>query len=413
MGIKISEETWERHGVDFSKLTTAEEIEKLEKLVAELVFHDMTDVAHNTLYMIKKEGGNINAILGDKELKDRYLVAVNDIKLITLDTLDDPEFLEFIEKYFVKYLRHPRINIFDKVRAKLLTIPIYFRDDLKVKIIEYLKKNKETIGDHKIKVRSQEEEKPAYVGNWLVNYDNILGVGVHDKLERVKYLTQNKNTQKLSQKDKTTLHDLLLFYDLMRLSSWEVGALDNYSLETLKPGIYYPTTETGRGVEPIPASSSRPEPEKSETENINKNQKADDIVAPPPKFQPKPQPQPQPQPQPATTSPQKIELSLSSIPSVAKLSTQHLRDISSDPHQAADSIKREVFKLIGASPMDKGQAKMSWQQSPLYKLYIAMGEESMKTKKPIKDIAAGRQQNSQPYLTEAEFKAVVEISRIF
>jgi len=204
------------------------------------------------------------------------------------------------------------------------------------------------------------------------------------------------------------LHDTLYFYDLLKISSWEVGALDNWGLEIFAPFVGLessparpeaaikskaakpPASEPTGAARKQPVSTGRPQPSVVDL----KDTKGDQVVK-----------------KPASPAPEKF--TINSVASIANLSVGYLQGLSPDPHQAAEQIKRQIIKLIGVSPLEKSQAKNNWQQSPLYRLYIAMGEASMKTKKPIREVAAECQQNNQPYLTEAEFKAVVEISRIF
>jgi hypothetical protein len=116
----------------------------------------------------------------------------------------------------------------------------------------------------------------------------------------------------------------------------------------------------------------------------------------------------------APTLPKKeISFKLESIDSIKKLSDEHFRKISDDPNVAAERIKSEVARLTATSPMDRSRAKEAWQQSELYKLYIAMGEDGMRMGKPISEVVKSRKAMRRPYLSEEEFGAVVELSKMF
>ncbi|MBU1178536.1 hypothetical protein KJ903_04985 [Patescibacteria group bacterium] len=433
--------------IDLDKLDTPGILASIDKFADDAIKHNYVKESYELFIRLKKmvDGKDPSKVSTQAQ---KYQPALAKLTLVVLHALADGDFLDFIRDYFVKYLDNEYIDLFARVRTKLVGTPIELRDDLKKKIIEILKQNRERIGQTEINIGGK--NKSPSVRNWLASYENFAGVGYHDKIQLLKYLSQNPNCQKLSKSAKDHLHDLLYFYDLMRISSWEVGALDNYGLEAVSPGAYTLDFSVAAGsASPASPAGSKPVT-KVKPGSSQPGRKQPGTPAPPPTTSPgtkspasevgqsptSPLARPQPPTssaskstnvvnlkqtgaakasplQPPATAVVKEKLHLDSIPSISKISIQYFRGLASDPYQAAEEIKAEIFKLIGASPLEKGEAKQHWQQSPLYRLYIDMGEESMKTKKPIKEISQTKKNSDRPYLTEAEFKAIVEISRMF
>ncbi|MFH2104923.1 MAG: hypothetical protein ABII72_01670 [Parcubacteria group bacterium] len=402
------EDTLKENNIDITRIGDKETLPQLEKLYRDFLRDNTIDDAYDMVRLLPKRLAELNIKASDPDLSKKYDQVLTQFQFIALAALVDQEVLDFISNHFVEFLGNKERDIFERVRTKLMSIPIEVRDDYKKKIVASIKENREQIGDKQITIRSGGEQKPPQVKNWIANYDNFLGAGFHKGIERSRYIAQSPSCQGLNEEEKNLLHDTLYFYDLLKISSWEVGALDNWGLEIFAPfvGLESSSGQPETAAEPEatkppidePAGAAKKEPVPTERPQPNvvdlkdtKDDRAVEKSAPP--------------------APEKF--SVNSVANVADLSVEYLKGLSPDPHQAAEQIKRQIIKLIGVSPLEKSQAKNNWQQSPLYRLYIAMGEASMKTKKPIREVAAECQQKNQPYLTEAEFKAVVEISRIF
>lgn len=77
----------------------------------------------------------------------------------------------------------------------------------------------------------------------------------------------------------------------------------------------------------------------------------------------------------------------------------------------AQGVKQEIEKVYARSPESRAYLVQLWRKSPLYKLYIEMGEQSMDTRTPIQQISEQREQQGLPTLSKEEFDIVADLSR--
>ena len=386
----MQKNTLKKYKINKDDLLSQGSLPGLEKLSRDVIKYNYVEDAYDLLRMLDKQVDEEKIKQGDPVMYKKYLLIKRRFSFIALLSLTEEEALAFYRSNFVRYLDNEHIDIFAKTRARLISLPIDFRNAFKQKIINTLKQNKENIGSKNIGL--QGKTVPSLVKHWVTDYNQFLGAGKRDKLERFKYLNESPNCQGLSREDKNLLHDLFYFHDVLKISSYEVGALDNWGTELFTPFV-----------------------ESAESKRLGETREVREITAgkpgragAPSSAQPRPTSSPVPA-KPMVTEPAEIK----SHNDIAGISPSSLRQLADDPHQAAEKIKQQVFKLIGASPQEKSLAKEAWQKSPLYKLYIIMGEESMKSRKPIKEVSQELKNSNRPNLSEKEFKAVVEISRIF
>ena len=386
----MQKNTLKKYKINKDDLLSQGSLPGLEKLSRDVIKYNYVEDAYDLLRMLDKQVDEEKIKQGDPVMYKKYLLIKRRFSFIALLSLTEEEALAFYRSNFVRYLDNEHIDIFAKTRARLISLPIDFRNAFKQKIINTLKQNKENIGSKNIGL--QGKTVPSLVKHWVTDYNQFLGAGKRDKLERFKYLNESPNCQGLSREDKNLLHDLFYFHDVLKISSYEVGALDNWGTELFTPFV-----------------------ESAESKRLGETREVREITAgkpgragAPSSAQPRPTSPPVPA-KPMVTEPAEIK----SHNDIAGISPSSLRQLADDPHQAAEKIKQQVFKLIGASPQEKSLAKEAWQKSPLYKLYIIMGEESMKSRKPIKEVSQELKNSNRPNLSEKEFKAVVEISRIF
>lgn len=69
-----------------------------------------------------------------------------------------------------------------------------------------------------------------------------------------------------------------------------------------------------------------------------------------------------------------------------------------------DALSKESYSL-------RVQGIIGWRQSPLYGLYLELGNESMVSQRPIRVVIAARQAQGQPVLTENEFAAIADLNQ--
>lgn len=95
------------------------------------------------------------------------------------------------------------------------------------------------------------KEKLPTVGNWVKDYNSVLGTGVIDKLKRTQYLTNGKNIKNLNEKEKKKIRILLDLYERLKLSSLTLEGLeedipvDEENMKgIIKRGVFEPYKET-------------------------------------------------------------------------------------------------------------------------------------------------------------------------
>ena len=88
----------------------------------------------------------------------------------------------------------------------------------------------------------------------------------------------------------------------------------------------------------------------------------------------------------------------------------NFRRLNKDPFLAANIVKEKIDLL------DEEYSKMiegikAWRASPLNKLYLEMGSESIGNKKPVDVIIEERKTAGQEFLTAKEMEAIIELNR--
>lgn len=99
---------------------------------------------------------------------------------------------------------------------------------------------------------------------------------------------------------------------------------------------------------------------------------------------------------------------------VEELSLLNLNDFRQLGETVNESIKKllDKFSLLEEESFTKRQEGVSaWHNSPVYKLYLEMGNESIETSRTIKEIINSREKEGKPCLTEEEFYAVVDFNK--
>jgi len=75
-------------------------------------------------------------------------------------------------------------------------------------------------------------------------------------------------------------------------------------------------------------------------------------------------------------------------------------------------LKEEIQDIANKSGASRPEIVEAWKKSRLYHVYIEMGNDSMQQGKSIPEVAAARKAGGNSYLTEPQFNAVSEISRL-
>ncbi len=88
----------------------------------------------------------------------------------------------------------------------------------------------------------------------------------------------------------------------------------------------------------------------------------------------------------------------------------NFRRLSKDPAAAIQKIKEKI-NLLDEEYSKLMEGIRSWRASPLNRLYLKMGEESITTGKAINAIIEEKKKTGMEYLTDKEFEAIIELNR--
>lgn len=117
-----------------------------------------------------------------------------------------------------------------------------------------------------------------------------------------------------------------------------------------------------------------------------------------------------PSPQPVSPKLEQFQLrttdDLINVPPVA------LAKEPDDEKQLVGRFKQEIQDISNYSGAKRVEIVAAWKKSQLYHTYIEMGNESMQQGKPIRDVASFRKAGGKPFLTENQFHAISEVSRL-
>lgn len=99
------------------------------------------------------------------------------------------------------------------------------------------------------------------------------------------------------------------------------------------------------------------------------------------------------------------------IDELRAINTIEFRRLSADPMQAADRIHDQITLLAEESIVKEAEGIDAFKQSPLNKLYLELGNESISGGKAVNDIIAERETKGTPTLSVAEFNAISDLNK--
>jgi hypothetical protein len=217
----------------FKNLNSISNFERIKEIADDIVEHQVADEAqnfYNDLEKKLKESG----IEGNVELYKRYQKILGRVGLTALPCFPVEKFYDVVRKNIAVGLADDDIDLVAGIRRKLIEYPMAFRDDIKVNARKALRESTSTLGSKPI-VSSDKKEKSPTVGNWIRDYDKFLGMGKHSRVEQSDYLFKSDNVKGLKPEERKKLDHLIRLYEKLKWSSYELGAIDNPSLEIFLP----------------------------------------------------------------------------------------------------------------------------------------------------------------------------------
>ncbi len=146
-------------------------------------------------------------------------------RFVALPRLAPGEIIELIKNNLSAVTAMPGYNLWEKVKAKLLSLPEFEeRNTLRKLIREALLVSDQDWTEEKIIINGREMR--GTVKNWLTDYRSVLGTGRVETLKLSQYLTSGENAKKLSREGRARLDYLFKFYEKMKLSSLELDGIE-------------------------------------------------------------------------------------------------------------------------------------------------------------------------------------------
>lgn len=99
------------------------------------------------------------------------------------------------------------------------------------------------------------------------------------------------------------------------------------------------------------------------------------------------------------------------VDELRNLDVKEWRRLGASPSDSAEFIQEKMEVLGQERFAEKLNGIAAWQESPIYKLYVTMGRESMVQGKSLAQIAEQRSAEKQPYLTEEEFQVIADLNQ--
>ncbi len=323
------------------------------------------------------------------ELFRNYRKLILYIELELFEILTDDLQVLLLEKYFTSFAQL-KLDIKQKVETALLLEDPLLVDDKKETLIAALLRNQTLIGREKIEL-SGRLVSPT-IANWVAKYRLRFGNKPQDELVLMDF-TSRDEARSLSEEDREKLHTLLQIVEKLK---FEEEPEEETEPET-------PTEKKER-----PSLSPLYVPLKKPKVSLKEVQK---VTSPMGGIRPQVSRAPQMQAQQAhnVQAPTGM-VQFRSLADLNKLDVSMIDRMEVPFSQFVPKIAQEIQKVYTRSPESRRHIVDLWQQSPLYKLYLAMGDESLQMKLPIAQIAERRARSGQPTLTKEMFHLVTELN---
>jgi len=99
------------------------------------------------------------------------------------------------------------------------------------------------------------------------------------------------------------------------------------------------------------------------------------------------------------------------IDELVYLDLVNFRRLASDPEAQASKVKEKITLLQEEQYSKRADGINAWRQSPVYRLYLAIGQSSISENKPIETIIDERNNRQEDYLSFEEFNAIMDLNK--
>ncbi|OGZ37996.1 MAG: hypothetical protein A3A94_01445 [Candidatus Portnoybacteria bacterium RIFCSPLOWO2_01_FULL_43_11] len=237
-----------------TKLLTQEQLkdptifEKIRRLTEDIVWHILTKEAYNLALNLEKslEAANLKAIA--PKLTQEYESIIIRLKLTALPMLSDEESVKIVREHFLEGLG-PEIDIKNRLTAKLFSLPLTPRDEIRQELQIAIQDNRQRIGS-------------LAISQWLTDYNNFSHPDQRTNISPREYLLQSRQVSGLSEEDKNKLYTLFHVYDhlLLVTSIMSEEEMNEIIKNSLPSDVKKPVSPLQKVPSPLPKTKTLPPP---------------------------------------------------------------------------------------------------------------------------------------------------------
>ena len=109
--------------------------------------------------------------------------------------------------------------------------------------------------------------------------------------------------------------------------------------------------------------------------------------------------------------PDQRHIRFSDVDELAEMNLVNFRRLSQSPYEAIKKIEDKVGFLEEDSYKKRLEGIKAWRQSPVNKIYLAIGQESIEQKKTVDTVIEDRKNSGKDYITVQEFNAIMDLNK--
>lgn len=177
-----------------------ETFQKIKKLADYFVIRIQAKEAFFLQEKLNTLLGLSNLVNLNLELYKNYQNLLIPLKWTALPLFRDEEVLEILSNQYLAVLDNENVDTDERMEAKMFTLDLFPRNELRQKMQRALNRNKERLGNKTF-------------GEWLLDYSKTFDFRERDELTPLKYIDQNPDAQILSLPDKERIRKALQIFD--------------------------------------------------------------------------------------------------------------------------------------------------------------------------------------------------------
>ncbi len=191
------------------------------------------------IYEQLKDKEDLIADLGEHELREGYKSLMRKLFYTALPFISDDEVIAAFKSNIVDSFnfQNEGYDILEKIKDKLLTMPLAVRDSYKARLIKALEENQENLTSTQLDRRG--ERTTGTVENWLTDFRRYMNERQLDqKLIKAEYLIKSANASRLTSDEKFYLEKLIDLYNQLQISSLTIEGLEGPEVVDYKGRTY-------------------------------------------------------------------------------------------------------------------------------------------------------------------------------